>query len=62
MVKKRYTEKPAALTLKIEAEFLRQIDAEVLAASVREGHIIARSDVVKDLLREALSARAKKRK
>jgi Arc/MetJ-type ribon-helix-helix transcriptional regulator len=40
---------------------LRQIDEEVLATIVRVGHIVSRSDVVKDLLREALAARAKKR-
>lgn len=61
VVKKRYADKPAVLTLKMEADFLKQIDDEVLFQSNQRGHIVTRSDVVKDLIREALTLRTKKR-
>lgn len=61
-VRKRYLEKPSIVSLKMEAEFLRQVDDEVLYQSVQKGHVATRSDTIKELLREALAARAKKRK
>lgn len=61
VTKKRYETKPAIVSLKMEAEFLRSIDEEVLYQSNQRGKLLTRSDVLKDLLREALAARAKKR-
>jgi hypothetical protein len=61
-VRKRYDDKVSMLTLKIEADLKADLDAEVLRASIAAGHVITRSDVVKALLREALTARAKRRK
>jgi hypothetical protein len=61
-VRKRYDEKVSMLTLKIEADLKADLDAEVLRTSVAAGHVVTRSDVVKALLREALAARAKRRK
>jgi hypothetical protein len=56
-VRKRYDDKVSMLTLKIEADLKADLDAEVLRASIAAGHVITRSDVVKALLREALTAR-----
>ena len=47
--RKRYASPPAVLTMKTEAEFLQQIDAEVLRESNRVGHVVTRTDVVKAL-------------
>jgi hypothetical protein len=62
VARKRYTEKPALLALKVEPEFLRQLDEEVLRASNAAGRILTRTDVVKEMLTEAMAARAKRRK
>jgi hypothetical protein len=61
VTKKRYETKPAIVSLKMEADLLQAIDAEVLAQSNRLGRLTTRSDVMKALLSEALAARAKKR-
>jgi hypothetical protein len=62
VVRKRYTEPPAILSIKLEAELMRAIDDEVLREANAANRIVPRSDVVKALIREALTARAKRRK
>ena len=53
------------VTIAAESARLRawaeQIDDEVLHQSNQKGRIVTRSDVVKDLIREALTLRTKKR-
>lgn len=61
-VRKRYDDNASMLTLKVEPDLKGELDAEVLRESVAAGHVVTRSDVVKALLREALAARAKRRK
>jgi hypothetical protein len=60
VAKKKYDEKPAVITLKVEPDFLKRIDDEVLRQSNQKGHIVTRSDVVKELIEEALVSRKKK--
>jgi hypothetical protein len=52
----------AVLTFRIETELLERLNNEVAAEIARAGKLTSRSNVLKDLLREALNVRARKKR